>query len=197
MLQKLALYRIRGNALTWFKSYLTGRKLRVKCQTVSSILSQISEEYSVEYGTPQGSCFGPLIFLIFVNDLHLHLHDAECVQFADDTTLLFRHKNIHYLRYCIESELSRLQDWFNANKLTLNVSKCSYLLFTSKTHVDDNLNLMLNNVSIPQVHSAKLLGTWIDDRLTWDIHVKKLLTKLRCGLGMLKHSQNLLASKAK
>ena len=106
ILEKLALYGIQGNNLTWFKSYLTDGKLRVKCRTISSISSQTSREYSVEYGTPQGSCLGPLIFLIFVNDLHLHLHDVECVQFADDTTLLFRHKNIRYLHFCIESELA-------------------------------------------------------------------------------------------
>ena len=197
MLEKLALYGIRGNVLTWFKSYLTGRKLRVKCRTVSSISSQTSKEYSIEYGTPQGSCLGPLIFLIFVNDLHLHLHDTDCVQFADDTTLLFRHKNILYLRYCIESELTRIQDWFNANKLTLNMSKFSYLLFTSNSYRESNFNLTLNNVNIPRVCFANVLGTWIDDRLAWDIHVKKLLSKLRCGLGMLKCSQNLLTSKAK
>ena len=106
MLEKLALYGIRGNALSWFKSYLSNRSLRVKCRTVSSTTIQTSREYCVEYGTPQGSCLGPLIFLIFVNDLHLHLHDAECVQFADDTTLLFKHKNIRYLQFCIESELN-------------------------------------------------------------------------------------------
>ena len=77
------------------------------------------------------------------------------------------------------------------------MSKCSYLLFTSKNQKDKNIDLTLNNVSIPQVRFAKLLGTWIDDRLDWDVHVKKLIIKLRCGLGMLKRSQNLLTSKAK
>ena len=195
MLQKLETYGIRGNALTWFHSYLTDRKLRVKCRTVGSFTSQTSEEFEVAYGTPQGSCLGPLIFLIFVNDLHLH--DSECIQFADDTALLFKHKNIRYLHYCIESELTRLQDWFNANKLTLNVHKCSYLLFMGRNHKNVKLDLELSNVKIPRVRFAKLLGTWIDDRLIWDIHVKQLLTKLRCGLGMLKRSKNFLTTKAK
>ena len=191
MLEKLALYGICGNALSWFKSYLSGWSLRVKCRTVSSTTSQTNKEYCVEYGTPQGSCLGPLIFLIFVNDLHLHLQDAECVQFADDTTLLFKHKNIQYLQFCIESELKRIQDWFNANKLTLNVSKCSYLLFNTGSTGHNDFNLTLNDTNIPRVRSAKLLGTWIDDRLTWETHIKKLMTKLQCGVGMLQRSQNL------
>ena len=131
MIQKLSLYGIRGNAMSWFKSYLSDRKLRVKCRTVSSCSGYTSREYNVEYGTPQGSCLGPLIFLVFVNDLHLHLHDSECVQLTDDTTLLFKHKNMYYLRFCIENELLRIQDWFNANKLMLNVDKSVYLLFSS------------------------------------------------------------------
>ena len=173
MLEKLSLYGIRGNALAWFKSYLSNRMLRVKCRTVGSTANHTSDEYSVKYGTPQGSCLGPLIFLIFVNDLHLHLHDAECVQFADDTTLLFKHKNIRYLQFCIESKLKRIQDWFNANKLTLNVSKCSYLLFNVSNKQCSTSNLTLNDIDIPRVRFAKLLGTWIDDKLTWDTHVKK------------------------
>ena len=197
MLEKLALYGIRGNALAWFKSYLSDRTLRVKCRTVGSTTSQTSDEYSVTYGTPQGSCLGPLIFLIFVNDLHLHLHDAECGQFADDTMLLFKHKNIRYLQFCIESELKRIQDWFNANKLTLNVSKCSYLLFNVGNKQGMAPNLTLNGISIPKVRFAKLLGTWIDDKLTWESHVKKLMVKLRCGIGMLQRSQNLLSIKAR
>ena len=103
MLRKLETYGIRGNALTWFHSYLTGRTLRVKCRTISSPTSQTSEEYAVTYGTLQGSCLGPLIFLIFVNDLHLHLQESECIQFADDTTLIFKHRSLRYLHYCIES----------------------------------------------------------------------------------------------
>ena len=197
MLEKLSLYSIRGNALAWFKSYLSDRTLRVKCRTVGSTDIHTSDEYSVKYGTPQGSCLGPLIFLIFVNDLHLHLHEAECVQFADDTTLLFKHKNVRYLQFCIESELKRIQDWLYANKLTLNVSKCSYLLFSANNKHGSISNITLNDIEIPKVRFAKLLGTWIDDKLTWDTHVKKLMVKLRCGIGMLQRSHNLLSVKAK
>ena len=91
LLHKLELYGIRGQALLWFESYLSNRKLRVKCRTVSDPRETMSEEHVVHHGTPQGLCLGSLIFLLFVNDLHLNLHDSDCIQFADDTTLVFRH----------------------------------------------------------------------------------------------------------
>ena len=129
LLSKLELYGIRGNVLSWFKSYLTDRKLRVKCRTISNMKEAMSKDYPIEYGTLQGSYLGPLIFLIFVNDLHLHLQFSESVQFADDTTLLLSHRNSNYLQFCVESELANIQDYFNANKLTLNVSKSMYILY--------------------------------------------------------------------
>ena len=116
LLQKLDTYGIRGNALSWFESYLTNCRLRVKCRTVSNSKETISDEQPVKYGTPQGSCLGPLIFLVFVNDLHLHLRESECVQFADDTMLVFSHRSMQYLRFIVENELSVVQDWFNENK---------------------------------------------------------------------------------
>ena len=198
LLNKLELYGIRGVPLNWFKSYLTDRTLRVKCSTVSNNLKTIGKEYSVQYGTPQGSCLGPLIFLIFVNDLHLHLHDCEGIQFADDTTLVFVHRNLRYLQFCIQEELTRLQDWFNSNKLTLNIGKSSYLLYhNKKSKACSSTRMELNGIEIPRVQYAKLLGTWLDDQLNWDIHVNKLLSKLKCGIGMLRRSNKLLSVKAK
>ena len=193
ILKKLELYGIRGLALTWFQSYLSNRCMRVKCKTLSFGTEVHSEVHNVEYGTPQRSCLGPLIFLIFVNDLHLHLVDSECVQFADDTTLIFSHRNLNYLCFCIEQELYRIRDWFNANKLTLNIDKSSYLLFPVGKSTDDSFRLSLNGFIIPRVSQAKFLGTWLDDKLSWDTHVSKLIVKLKCGLGMLRSSKILLS----
>ena len=191
------MYGIRGQALTWFESYLTNRKLRVKCRTVSDPTETVSDDHIVHYGTPQGSCLGPLIFLLFVNDLHLNLNVADCIQFADDTTLVFAHCNQNYLRYCVESELSKVQDWFNANRLTLNVGKSSYLLLKGHKQVLSNFKIVLNKIEIPRVRHAKFLGTWIDDCLNFEINANKILTKLKCGIGMLRRSKHLLTSKAK
>ena len=162
MLNKLDLYGVRGVCLDWFKSYLENRTIRVKCHVTSSDSEVKSEDYIVNYGTPQGSCLGSLIFLIFVNDMYLHLTDVESIQFADDTTLLFGHKNQNYLQYCVERELTVLYDWFCANKLTLNVDKSVYLVFEPNPIPVSSWSLKLGNVEIPRCKVVKFLGTWID-----------------------------------
>ena len=107
--KKFERYGLRGPCLDWFKSYLHGRMLRVRCNMGNGI--SMSKEHEVEYGAPQGSCLRPLIFLVFCNDLHLHLMHLEVLQFTDDTTLYFSHKHINYIRYCFEEDLANIQDW--------------------------------------------------------------------------------------
>ena len=136
--KKLERYGIRGSSLVWFKSYLSNRTLRSKCKVVANSTETKSVLYEVNYGTPQGSCLGPLIFLIFCNDLQLHLIHMQCIQFADNTTLYCSHKSRKYLDYCIIIDLERLHDWFRANKLTLNVNKSVILEFDNKDKLPPN-----------------------------------------------------------
>ena len=92
LLRKLKLYGIRDQSFNWFESYLGRRKLRVKSKSSSG--SYYSSYYDVDYGTPQGSCLGPLLFLIFNNDIHRHLTLLSCILFADDMTLFKGHQNL-------------------------------------------------------------------------------------------------------
>ena len=124
LLKKLYKYGIRGVAYKWFESYLSKRQMRVKCNVASSGKLEYSNYMNVSYGTPQGSCLGPLIFLIFTNDLYRHLVYSSAILFADDITLHKTHRNLTYLKWCFEDDLSTLSDWFAANKLTLNLGKC-------------------------------------------------------------------------
>ena len=195
MLSKHELFGVWGVCLDWFRSYLENRQMRVRCRVTSSQSEVRSTNHIVNYETPKGSCLGPLIFLIFVNDMKLHLSDVESIQFVDDTMILFGHKNKTYLKYCVECELEVLDDWFRANKLTLNVDKSVFLVF-NRNGCDDLTSLKLGNGIIKRVTSTKFLGTWVDDQLNWKEHVNRLITKLKCGLGMLQRSSTLLNLRA-
>ena len=134
--------------------------------------------------------------MISLNDMRLHLTDVDSVQFADDTMILFGHRNDNYLKYCVERELETLSDWFRANKLTLNVDKSVFLMFNRKGYRSIN-QLKLGDSLINRVSSTKFLGTWVDDQLNWKTHMSRLLSKLKCCLGMLQRSSDLLSPKAK
>ena len=191
---KMEKYGLRGCCLNWFKSYLYDRKLSVCCKTADTGTDNTSSQYDVAYGTPQGSVLGPLIFLIFCNDLHLHLVFLSCIQFADDTTLYISHTHLNYIQFCLEHDLSILQDWFLANKLTLNVSKSVVVLFGK--HDGRRIHINIRTEVIPQTRSTKFLGLWIDENLNWKDHVNKLLLKLKRNTNLLRTGQNFLSPHA-
>ena len=82
-------------------------------------------------------------------------------------------------------DLTTIQDWFNANKLTLNLTKTVYLYFEKSTRTKTDLDLTLNGVTIPRVNCTKFLGVWVDDQLNWKQHVAKLITRLSSRTGLL------------
>ena len=98
-----------------FRSYLTNRKIRVKCRVESS--GKMEYYQPVTYGTPQGFYLGPLIFIIFTNDLYRQIEHSSTILFADDTTLYKSHRNLNYLTWCIEDGLRKLVDTENYQKL--------------------------------------------------------------------------------
>ena len=149
----------------------------------------------MEYGTPQGSCLGPLLFLVFINDLHRNLNHCNDIQFADDTTIYKGHRSMRYLKWCIEMDLYNISDWFRANKLTLNISKSVYMIFSRKNH--DDIDLKLGDNKLPKVTTTKFLGMWIDQNLNWNEHLSKLKTKVKRNLTLLKIGKRYLNTHTK
>ena len=119
----LQYYRIDGTALKWFKSYLSNRKQYISSQDV------FENCLDIIYGVPQKSILGPLLFLIFVNDLFKASISLIEVMFADDTNFILSHKNIDTILVSINVELNNVSTWLKSNKLSLNVDKTKWLLF--------------------------------------------------------------------
>ena len=194
LIKKLEKYGLRGVVLNWFESYLMNRQLRVKCKVAKENKTQYSSLYDVEYGAPQGSCLGPLLFLLFTNDLYLNIEHSSAILFADDTTLYKSHRNIRYLKWCIEQDLKNISDWFRANKLTLNLEKTEYMFFGSRP-MKIEPTLEIDNITLRPVESVKFLGLWLDQNLNWDTHVNKLIAKIKRNIHLLRTPKNLFNKK--
>ena len=184
LLKKMELYGVRDVALNWYTSYLSSRQLRAKC-TTSSGNSEVSQKYPVTYGTPQGSCLGPLLFLLFCNDLRLHLTYLSCIQFADDTTLYTSGKKIRLLECEINHDLETISDWFKANKLTLNVDKTVCMIFPPNKATVSNIHIKILDQVIPTCTQTKFLGLWLDTNLSWDKHLSVICSKMKQNLGLM------------
>ena len=123
LLQKLDHYGIRGIINDWFSSYLLGRS------QVTEVDTYLSSKCQISYGVPQGSVLDPLLFLIYINDIHNPSDKLSFFLFADDTNLLYADKNLKSLGETVNNELLKVSEWLNANKLTLNAKKSNYVIF--------------------------------------------------------------------
>ena len=162
LLLKMERYGMRGCVLEWFRSYLNNRKMRVRCTSSTTGKLEYSTYHDLDYGTPQGSCLGPLLFFIYINDLHHVVDYCSIILFADDTTLLQGHKSLKYLKWMIEGDLRHMTDWFKANLLTINVNKTECVLFHySNKILQNNFHLDFNNTILHSSEHVKFLGLWI------------------------------------
>ena len=182
LLYKLEHMGIRGLGKKLIKDYLTNREQFIEIDYTRSSLSHIT------CGVPQGSILGPLLFLIYMNDIsNLHTN-SMIMSFADDTTLILSGINIedlytkanHDLYTKANHDISELTKWLSANKLTLNAKKTKYTIFGHQVN-NNNQKLKINNQEIEQINenkSIKFLGVHIDKKLTWKNHVHHINSKL-------------------
>jgi hypothetical protein len=133
----------------------------------------------VRHGVPQGSILGPLLFLLYVNDLPNNIkHISVQILYADDTSILFSHSNLNDLTNTINNTLKILNNWFTANYLSLNISKTHFIYFTSKVNTTVELNIHYDKYIMPTNYYTKFLGVTIDCMLIWSNNIESLANKL-------------------
>ena len=180
LLKKMQHYGIRGVANNWFKSYLSNRKQFVTINQVNSISQHI------KHGVPQGSVLGPLLFLIYINDLHSTIKYCSTRHFADDTNLLIKNKSLKQLQKRLNTDLRQLVSWLQSNKISLNTSKSEMLIFRHPNEVINyDLKIKLNGKRLYTSKYVRYLGILIDPYLNWSYHTDLLAPKLSRAIGML------------
>ena len=184
LLQKLESYGIRGLPLAWFESYLTNRKQYVALgDTKSSYQTMVC-------GVPQGSSLGPLLFLIYINDLPNSSEVLSFKIFADDTNLFASAKDLKSLELLMNSELKKVKEWCDINKLSINLKKTNFMIIKPQRKKNMNISINITNRdgschSLEQKDHIKYLGVMIDSSLSWKYHISYVCAKLSRNIGII------------
>lgn len=191
LLDKLLTYGVRGPAHDILASYLSNRWQYVQ------LSDDMSSNREITCGVPQGSVLGPLLFILYINDLPNISQSFTPILFADDTTLIFNDKSTINLQNKIQSDVNKLCDWLYINKLSINIDKTNVLYFNIRNkNMNSNINIFISNKKIKSVNHIKFLGVFIDSKLNWYQQIKSVCTKLSYSIGMLNKVKNKLNTKS-
>jgi len=168
LLYKMYNYGIRGELLKWFRSYLSDRQQYV------CVGNACSDFRPIKCGVPQGSVLGPLLFLIYVNDISEVIPNADIRLFADDTNVFVHGKHINSVAADANAVLLMINKWFIENKLSLSLDKTCFSVFGCRNVDTAIVHLHISNHSLKHVRSCKYLGVIIDDELSWKEHIHNL-----------------------
>ena len=151
----------------------------------------MSSERNVKCGIPQGSILGPLLFLIYINDLPECLNKATSPLFADDTNLTVAcdHETIEEVELAMNNDLARIKEWLLANKLSQNVAKTEFMLIGSDYKINNLVTqpiIKIDQTKIKQVFKSRVLGVDIDNKLKWTNHIDIVAKRVSSGIGAIR-----------
>lgn len=191
LLSKLEKMGLRGKSYELIKSYLTQREQFVVIKGEESNMTEVT------HGVPQGSVLGPLLYLLYVHSLSKLQMDAEYATFADDTVLLYSDSNLQHLVQKVEMDLKQYTEWVDANRLTINIDKTNYILFSQKNKKIHDITIRMCNEVLIRVQHIKYLGLTLDEKLTWRDHIDHIIHKLTPIAGALKRCSKELPNRNK
>ncbi len=189
LIKKLEMYGIRGIASDWIKCYLSNRKQYVLYNDTSSDMLDIN------CGVPQGSILGPALFILFINDLCNVSNILNFILFADDTNIFQSGPCINDLCKSVSKELAKLNIWFRVNKLSLNINKTNFIIFTNNK-IKYDTKVYINDIEIERVFCTKFLGVIIDSKLTWTNHIQHIKGKVAKNVSLMYKVKHLLTQEA-
>ncbi|PFX12690.1 putative RNA-directed DNA polymerase from transposon BS [Stylophora pistillata] len=171
---KLIALGVRGQALAWFDNYLSGRSQSV------SVNGTYADTSDLSLGVPQGSVLGPLLFIVFINDLPSTIHRCKIILYADDTALFFAGRNIQTIQSTLQEDLNAVDEWFSLNRLLVNYDKTNVMLFGSKQRLarSQGLSLFLFGNLLELSNTVKYLGLIFDASMNWHEHINSISNKV-------------------
>ena len=156
-----------------------------------------SQPEPIVCGIPQGEILGPLLFIIYINDLPNASNLLKTFLFEDDTSLFYSHKDPNQLIHVMNCELSKISEWLKVNKLSLDVARTNYILFRPRQKpitVSDTITL--DNIAVQQVEVTKFLGVLLDQHLSWKYHINHVAKKVSKTIGIISKARFFLSSKS-
>ena len=185
LLKKLNYYGIRGIVLEWFRDYLTNRTQTVR------LGNHYSTPKHIQYGVPQGSVLGPILFLLYINDLPYIFNNFKTILFADDSTLYLTGHDSTNMIHNANNDLNIFYEWCICNRLTVNLQKTYYMFFTNKP-VKSLPPLFFHYSIIKRTTQHTLLGIIIDESLTFKPHISYLCLRLSRLISLIYHVKNIM-----